>query len=98
MKSALLLLAVSTLLVVPSQSFTQQPRSGDEPALQTERENLSKRLAEIDAELARLKEMAELRYVLPVQDNKKTSAARWQQAAPVVDGFSDPNQIVYDQA
>jgi hypothetical protein len=41
-----------------------------------------------------------LRYLLPVQDAHagEGTAGRWGLAAPAVDGFSDPNRIIYDQA
>lgn len=40
-----------------------------------------------------------LRYRLPNQSELmgKTTAAKWNLAAPVTDGISDPNRIVYDQ-
>src|SRR5262245_18542932 len=41
-----------------------------------------------------------LRYLLPVRDTpaRASTVARWGLSAPVSNGFSDPNAIVYDQA
>jgi hypothetical protein len=37
-----------------------------------------------------------VKFLLPVQDPQVGTVAKWGLAAPVVDGFSDPNRIVYD--
>src|SRR5262245_25536927 len=37
-----------------------------------------------------------VRFLLPVQEKQPGSVEKWGLAAPVVDGFSDPNLIVYD--
>jgi HEAT repeat protein len=39
-----------------------------------------------------------LRYRLPAKSGGVSSAVRWELAAPVVDEYSDPNRIVYDDA
>ncbi len=36
-------------------------------------------------------------FVVPLQTGLESSAARWQLNPPVIDGFSDPNRIAYDQ-
>jgi HEAT repeat protein len=96
---------VSTLLAILPHIRAQAPDPADQRSikeLEAEKAKLSKRLAEIEAELQKRKggTAVTLRYLLPVQDpaEKKSSAVQWGVAAPVVDGFSDPNLIVYDQA
>src|SRR5437868_1800505 len=96
-KSLSLTIVTTALLLVAPLCRAQGPDDKTVERLEAEREKLARRLAEIDAELAKLKSV---RYRLPVQDpsRMKSSAARWGLAAPVVGDFSDPNALVYDEA